>query len=274
MKKQKQTFVISGRNVTLYPASHPDSPLIVLNCFEDDGGQVEEALKSGAWRSAGSGAPAGGSPAGAAEDVSPGENSSRKGMPEQETASPGKENAYDCPDHSLLCVHIPDWNRDMAPWDCPAVWKEDSSFSGGAGAYLDLLLGRIVPEAVENGELHPSFFGIAGYSLAGLFAVWSLYQTDRFTRAASMSGSFWYPGFPAYARQHSVLRLPDRLYLSLGDREARTRNVYLRTVADETLRLAETFRSAGSDTVFEWNPGGHGRQSVLRTAKGIFRLLY
>lgn len=38
------------------------------------------------------------------------------------------------------------------------------------------------------------FIGIAGYSLAGLFALYALYKTDVFTRVASMSGSLWFPG--------------------------------------------------------------------------------
>ena len=50
------------------------------------------------------------------------------------------------------------------------------------------------PWATERIHGKASFIGIAGYSLAGLFALYALYKTDAFTRVASMSGSLWFPG--------------------------------------------------------------------------------
>ena len=41
-----------------------------------------------------------------------------------------------CPPLSLVAISGLDWNRDMAPWDCPAVFKNAGAFSGGTPAML------------------------------------------------------------------------------------------------------------------------------------------
>ena len=67
----------------------------------------------------------------------------------------------------------------------------------------------------------------------------------------------------------NVAKLPRVIYLSLGDREARTKNEILRTVEDRTREIAGYFGENGIDTVFELNKGNHFQQGALRTAKGI-----
>ena len=81
----------------------------------------------------------------------------------------------------------------MAPWDIPPISKNDTPCTGGADSYLDLLLSKIIPEAERQLRGTPVWRGIAGYSLAGLFAVYAMYQTGAFSRIASMSGSLWFP---------------------------------------------------------------------------------
>ncbi len=179
----------------------------------------------------------------------------------------------DCPDFSLLFAMIPDWNHDLSPWDCPPVFKKGDAFTGGADAYLDQLTGQIIPEAAEKAGLAPAWYGIAGYSLAGLFAVYSLYRTDLFSRAASMSGSLWFPGFPEYAESHELLRRPEKMYFSLGDREDRTRNELMRKVRVNMEELARCYQTLGIDTTCEMNPGNHFMDPEKRIAKGIRALL-
>ena len=67
--------------------------------------------------------------------------------------------------------------------------------------------------------------------------------------------------------------MPDRLYLSLGDREAATRNQSLKTVAENTAAAEKRFRDMGVEVIRETNPGNHFRDPALRTAKGIRALL-
>ena len=40
--------------------------------------------------------------------------------------------AVGCPPFSLVAVSDLDWNRDMAPWDSPAAFKNGEPFTGGA----------------------------------------------------------------------------------------------------------------------------------------------
>ncbi|MBR0400113.1 MAG: alpha/beta hydrolase [Mogibacterium sp.] len=176
-------------------------------------------------------------------------------------------------DFNLLCVGGLDWNRDMSPWKCPPIYHNEEPFTGGADEYLKSLEEKIIPEGLKRMAEMPSRISIAGYSLAGLFALYALYRTDLFDRAASMSGSLWFPDFREYVLTHKIKRKPDKIYLSLGDKEAKTRNQYMKSVQENTESIAEHYRKAGIDTVLEMNPGNHFRDADLRIAKGIIAVM-
>ncbi len=176
-------------------------------------------------------------------------------------------------DHNLLVVGNLKWDHDMTPWYCPPLSENDTPCTGGADVYLKLLTDDILPKAKELIKGTPPFTGIAGYSLAGLFAVYAMYQTDDFDRVASMSGSLWFPDFREYCMNHEMKRKPDKLYLSLGDREAKTRNTVLMTVQDNTEALFEYYKELGIDVTYELNPGNHFKDAGLRSAKGIKAIL-
>ena len=82
---------------------------------------------------------------------------------------------------TLVTISGLDWDRDMSPWDSPAVFKSAAPFAGGADDYLRLLAEEIVPAAERRLPSTPIWRGIAGYSLAGLFAVYALYRTPCHT---------------------------------------------------------------------------------------------
>jgi predicted alpha/beta superfamily hydrolase len=174
-----------------------------------------------------------------------------------------------CPDFTLAAVSGLDWDRDMAPWDAPPITKNDSPCTGGADEYLRTLTEDILPAAERLIPGGISWRGIAGYSLAGLFAVYSLFRTKLFSRAASMSGSLWFPGFLDFVASGETLSLPEHIYFSLGDREAKTRNPYLSSVQERTERIEALFADRGADTVFELNAGNHYQNAEGRTAAGI-----
>ena len=174
---------------------------------------------------------------------------------------------------NLLCIGNLNWNQDMSPWYCPPVSPKDTPCMGGAEEYLTLLLDDILPKCLKRVEGVPAHISIAGYSLAGLFALYALYHTDVFRRVASMSGSLWFPDFKEYVFSHEMKRKPEKLYLSLGDREARTGNRYLRAVQQNTESIAAHFRDAGIDVTFEMTPGNHFRNAAMRSAKGILAIV-
>ena len=179
----------------------------------------------------------------------------------------------DSPDCNLLVVGDLKWDHDMTPWYCPPLSENDTPCTGGADEYLDLLLHEIIPVAREHTKGESAHLGIAGYSLAGLFAVYAMYRTDAFERVASMSGSLWFPDFKEYCMAHEIKRKPDKLYLSLGDREAKSRNKMLMTVQENTEALAAYYREIGIDVTWELNPGNHFKDAALRSVKGIMAII-
>ena len=68
-------------------------------------------------------------------------------------------------------------------------------------------------------------------------------------------------------------RPPGKVYLSLGDREAKTKNKLLRTVQDNTESLAGHYQSLGLSVIWELNPGNHFQDAARRSAKGILAIL-
>lgn len=175
----------------------------------------------------------------------------------------------ECTDCSLLVVDDLAWNHDMAPWYCPPLHKVDVPCTGGADQFLEKLLNIIVPATCTRVEGEPLYLGIAGYSLAGLFALYAAHNCHAFTRVASVSGSLWFPNFIEYAITHDFERIPERMYLSIGKREAKTSNQYIRTVQSDTETLAAYYRARGIEIIYELNPGDHSKDYSLRLAKGI-----
>lgn len=178
-----------------------------------------------------------------------------------------------CPPFSLVVVSDLAWSHDMAPWNSPAAFKNGEPFTGGADDYLRLLVEEIIPRAEKDLASPPAWRGIAGYSLAGLFALYAIYQTDVFSRVGCMSGSLWFPGFKEYVLSHEPKRWPDCIYFSLGDKEAKTRNPVLKTVQEKTEEIQTFYQNKGIDTVFRLNPGNHFVQGIERTVAGIHWLL-
>ena len=177
--------------------------------------------------------------------------------------------AANCPDFSLVAVSGLAWNHDLSPWETPSLTSAGEPFTGGGEAYLSLLIGTILPQAEAMLSGPVSWRGIAGYSLAGLFAVYSLYQTDRFARAASISGSLWFPNMKEYIFSHKMKRRPDCLYFSLGDKEHKTRNPVMRAVRRNTEEIQAFYQAQGIGTVFQLNPGNHFQNGPERTVNAI-----
>lgn len=178
-----------------------------------------------------------------------------------------------CHDFTLVTISNLAWNHDMTPWAIAPVSPKVPPCTGGADNYLNVLLHKIIPETEKIIHGHPVWRGIAGYSLAGLFAVYTVYQTDVFSRVASISGSLWFPGIKEYIFSHKILKKPDRFYFSLGDREYKTRNKLMKCVQQNTENIQLYYKSQGIDTIFVQNPGGHFENAAKRIADGMMWLL-
>ena len=161
-------------------------------------------------------------------------------------------------DFRLVAVKVGDWNRDLSPWEAPAVFGREDFGDGAADTLAEIL--NLCGDRTRN-------YYLGGYSLAGLFALWAAGQTDAFRGIAAASPSVWFPGFTEYLAAHPP-RSP-RVYLSLGDREEKTRNPVMAAVGNR-IRTAEALLQAhGIDCILEWNKGNHFRDADRRTAKAF-----
>lgn len=158
-------------------------------------------------------------------------------------------------DFFLIALKVDDWYRDLSPWNAPPVFGDDAF---GDGAEETLL--RVLAELNDPGKK----YYIGGYSLAGLFALWAAFQTDRFEGVAAASPSIWFTGFVDYMRNNSIHTR--KVYLSLGDREEKTRNPVMASVGKCIRAGYEILREKGTACTLEWNKGNHFNDADIRTA--------
>lgn len=169
------------------------------------------------------------------------------------------------------------WNSEMSPWYMDKLYKNEDNYSGNADEYLNILAKNIIPEIEEfikkELKINISYYAIAGYSLAGLFAIYSLYKTDMFKRVICCSGSLWYPNFINFIKEHELVSNPDKIYFSLGNKESNTKNEMLATVEDNTKLIVNYFSDKGIETIYEVNEGNHFQNVSLRIVKAIVWIL-
>ena len=171
--------------------------------------------------------------------------------------------------HSFLFAAVPvkNWNDELSPWKSPAVWGKES-FGGNAAGTLRFLTEQAIPTLKKQFALPENVrIILGGYSLAGLFALWASTQTALFSGVAAASPSVWFPGWMGFEQQHPIQT--QRVYLSLGDKEERTKNAVMAAVGDNIRTLHSRLAERGTDCTLEWNNGGHFKDADLRTAKAF-----
>ncbi|MCI1930884.1 MAG: alpha/beta hydrolase-fold protein [Clostridia bacterium] len=158
------------------------------------------------------------------------------------------------------------WNDDYTPWPAKAVFK-GSSFGGKAPETLNFIA-SLLPEISQKMDVKENV--ILGYSLGGLMALWSMYESDLFSACACCSGSLWYDGFLDYIiKKHP--RPNSRIYLSLGKDEHKTKNPKMRLVGQRTSEIYEILKNDTnvSQTTYVLNEGGHFSKIPKRLSLGI-----
>jgi len=163
---------------------------------------------------------------------------------------------------SLAAFMIKDWNQELTPWSAPPVFGK-VPFGSGATDTLEFVINRLLPVVQEE---TPHVI-LGGYSLAGLFALWASYQTDRFEGIVAASPSVWFPKWIEYATDNKPLA--KSIYLSLGDKEEKAKNPVMAQVGNAIRRQNELLKGQAEKTILEWNPGNHFVDSEKRTAKGF-----
>lgn len=167
-------------------------------------------------------------------------------------------------DFRSIAVKVNSWNDDLSPWPNPAVFGNEG-FGGYAEKTLKKLMDEVIEPIREKEPMNLKMY-IGGYSLSALFAIWAVYQTEIFAGCAAASPSMWFPGFVDYIADKTIMT--DRVYLSLGNKEEKTRNPVMRQVGDTIRRTYEMLKDK-VDITLEWNEGNHFKDADLRTARGF-----
>ena len=94
------------------------------------------------------------------------------------------------------------------------------------------------------------------------------YQTDIFRGIAAVSPSVWFEGWDQYILANTIMA--KKTYLSLGDKESKTKNKIMSTVGE---RIRMQYECLRNDHILEWNVGNHFAQPDIRTAKGFSWLI-
>ena len=167
----------------------------------------------------------------------------------------------------FVAIPVESWNDALSPWEAPAVWGKQG-FGGKAADTLRFLTEQVVPTLKQQFNLPENVkIILGGYSLAGLFALWASTQTNLFYGVAATSPSVWFLGWMEFEQRHPIQA--QRVYLSLGDREERTRNAVMAVVGDNIRTLHSQLTECSIDCTLEWNSGGHFKDADLRTAKAF-----
>ena len=168
----------------------------------------------------------------------------------------------DYTDHEfLLCAYkVDDWNSDLSPWIAEPVFGK-APFGNNAQNTLNEILKDLK-------QYKDKTIILGGYSLAGLFALWAAYNCDIFDGIAAASPSVWFPNFMEYAKQNAIHT--NNIYLSLGDKEEKTKNPIMSKVGENIKELYNHYNSLENmNVILEWNQGNHFVDSDLRMAKGF-----
>ena len=196
----------------------------------------------------------------------------------------------------MVAFKVDDWNADLSPWEAPPAFGNEP-FGGKAEQTLDYIENELLQALLgESGAPASDALGapaldaapisdapviLGGYSLAGLFALWAGTKSERFSGIAAASPSVWFPGWIEHAEKYwqsapvgtvesdSLTNGPQRIYLSLGNKEEKTRNQQMARVGDCIRRQQEVLEVAGVANTLVFEQGNHFKEPDLRTARAF-----
>ena len=169
----------------------------------------------------------------------------------------------------MAAIETGDSNSALSPWKAPSVFGKGGDFGDGAAQTLSLVE-KIIPEiekAAGVGEKTCRVLG--GYSLAGLFALWAGYRSDKFDGIAAASPSVWFPDWDKFIENERMKA--KQVYLSLGDKEHKSKNPVFASVQQRIELQHGSLVSLLGETncTLEMNEGNHFKDPDLRLAKGF-----
>ena len=166
----------------------------------------------------------------------------------------------------LAAFQVFDWDLDLTPWHDDAINRKPE-VGTMTGDTLNYVTESLLPALEAEYGILPVILG--GYSLGGLFALWSSMQTDRFAAIAAASPSLWIRDWLDYAKNNPVKA--SKVYLSLGDREEHVKNHAIKRVGDCVRAEYELLKAqlGNENCTLEWNQGGHFQDGDIRLASAF-----
>ena len=172
--------------------------------------------------------------------------------------------ASSCVPLAMAGFQVLDWDLDLSPWHDPAI-NRDPVVGSASYDTLRFVTDDLLPALFDKyGEL-PVILG--GYSLGGLFSLWAATVCDKFPAIAAASPTLWIKDWGKYSLAHPSKA--NMVYLSLGDREEKTRNPVMATVGSRIREAHTLLKDRGVNCILEWNEGNHFKDADLRTARAF-----
>lgn len=177
----------------------------------------------------------------------------------------------------LIGIHPGNWYTDYSPFSAPPLTSAHPAFGNTAGDYLFALEKKLIPEIEKSAPVLPLAEDryLIGYSLAGLCALYGAYISDSFSGYGGVSPSLWLEGWMDFAHSTPLRAHTERLYISIGTKESRTKNPRMARIGDCFETAASCYSAVlGSERFLaEHNPGNHFFEPEHRLAKAISFLL-
>lgn len=188
-------------------------------------------------------------------------------------AAMGGKDAGSFREHIIVGVVPINRNDDYTPWPTSVAIDGMPPFGGMGDLYLQFLTTKLKPhiDSVYRTLPAPSDTSIIGVSLGGLISLYAIYKQSCFGRAASISGSFWYPGFVSFMRSHAPCNNVAGVLLISGSMEGAGDPPPLHHSV-KCLRRAHLLLKKQlpyQDVTLIWDDGGHIDNVNLRFKKAL-----
>ena len=175
---------------------------------------------------------------------------------------------------SIVVIDEVDWNDDLTPWAAKGVFKKAKPFGGHAAGFLDKLTHEIIPDTEKQLGVEEAERTILGVSLSGLFAVWSMFETDVFSNIISISGSLWYDCFVDWMEEQTLSPSVRKICMLLGEKEKNAKDKRMAAVEEKTVAAANTLKEKTSASItFELVEGTHFSPIMPRLERA-FEVVY
>ncbi len=161
---------------------------------------------------------------------------------------------------SVILVGLIPENRldDFTPWQAVALKEGAPDFGGKVNAYHEKLFQGILKILKKDYLIDENRIAYGGYSLGGLAAVYSLYSNHLpLACIFSICGSFWYPDFTEFCREHELIQSQSLIYLQNGQIEGASHSNRLAKAPMFARELHNLISKAVSTTYSTFDAYGH-----------------